>query len=73
MFEISLGYHAVPEQRGRVVALAIKFVGMPNHNGDTRDFSGKLLQCTGAGTEKAISQQQVFRRVSAQAEFGCQQ
>ena len=73
VFEIRRSDHAILKQRSRVVALPVLFVRMPHHHRDARYFSGESMQGLRAGVIKAITQQQIFRRITAQAEFGCKQ
>jgi len=46
---------------------------MPDHHGNARYFSGKVGQCLLTRPVKPVAQQQVFRRITTQAEFGSQQ
>ena len=73
LFQIGRSNDPVPEQRSGVVAFPVVFVGMAHHDGDAGNFAGQIVQRPGTGIVKTVAQQQVFGRVTAQAEFGCQQ
>ena len=73
LFAISRCHTPIQQYRCGVVTLAIGFVRVAHHHCDPTHPFGKALKRSFAITVKPVSQQQVFGRVTAQRQLGCQQ
>ena len=66
---VSRDAHAVADQRGGVVAVAVARDRMPDKERDPGELCGQRVEFALAGLVEIFPEQQVFRRIAAEREF----
>ena len=70
---VNRNFRPIFDHGRRVVAATFMFFGVTDNERNALDAPGQIIQCPRAGPVKIRPQQQVFRGVTAQRQFGRQQ